>query len=255
MYEFSHRFRRYPRLISHALLRRTARETCLREVLAGFRPNLAAQGRYVERYGPAHDFTPATAWWRRQRVLVRVELQLDGSLTDLPTRQALEDRHRGLLLEHGLAHLDLREITISRRRITQTIAAGVFGVRPKKCVGIKERDAHAYPREEFIPASEGSCFLAAPSPGILDNVPDEIRRKLPDDLVDELLAGARTEEAIVGSGGLLSQLTKRLVERALEVELCDHLGYGRPDRARARREAERGAGSSDCDGRSPPRAR
>jgi putative transposase len=52
-----------------------------------------------------------------------------------------------------------------------------------------------------------------------------MRDKLPDELVDELLAGARTEEEIVGPGGLLSQLTKRLVERALEVELTDHLGY------------------------------
>jgi putative transposase len=52
-----------------------------------------------------------------------------------------------------------------------------------------------------------------------------MRRKLPDELVDELLAGARTEEEIVGPGGLLSQLTKRLVERAMEVELSDHLGY------------------------------
>jgi putative transposase len=65
----------------------------------------------------------------------------------------------------------------------------------------------------------------APPPGILDRVPDEIRRKLPDEVVDELLAGAKTEEEIVGPGGLLSRLTKRLVERALEVELTDHLGY------------------------------
>jgi putative transposase len=65
---------------------------------------------------------------------------------------------------------------------------------------------------------------ATPS-GILDNVPDDLRRKLPDDVVDELLAGARTEEEIVGPGGLLAQLTKRLVERALEVELTDHVGY------------------------------
>jgi transposase-like protein len=36
---------------------------------------------------------------------------------------------------------------------------------------------------------------------------------------------AKTEEEIVGPGGLLSQLTKRLVERAMEVELTDHLGY------------------------------
>src|SRR5579875_2119920 len=61
--------------------------------------------------------------------------------------------------------------------------------------------------------------------GILDRVPDDLRGKLPDELVDELLAGARTEGEIVGPGGLLSQLTKRLVERAMEVELTDHLGY------------------------------
>jgi putative transposase len=52
-----------------------------------------------------------------------------------------------------------------------------------------------------------------------------MREKLPDELVDELLAGAKTEEEIVGPGGLLGQLTKRLVERAMEVELTDHLGY------------------------------
>jgi putative transposase len=58
-------------------------------------------------------------------------------------------------------------------------------------------------------------------------LPDEMRQKLPDELVDELLAGAKTEEEIVGPGGLFAQLTKRLVERAMEVELTDHLGYER----------------------------
>ena len=67
---------------------------------------------------------------------------------------------------------------------------------------------------------------ATPS-GIFGDVPDDLRGKLPDDVVDELLAGARTEEEIVGPGGLLSQLTKRLVERAMEVEITDHLGYER----------------------------
>jgi putative transposase len=65
----------------------------------------------------------------------------------------------------------------------------------------------------------------APPFGMLERLPDEMRQKLPDELVDELLAGARTEDEIVGPGGLLAQLTKRLVERALEVELTDHLGY------------------------------
>jgi putative transposase len=46
-----------------------------------------------------------------------------------------------------------------------------------------------------------------------------------DEVIDELLAGACSEEEIVGPGGLLAQLTKRLVERAMEVELTDHLGY------------------------------
>jgi putative transposase len=54
---------------------------------------------------------------------------------------------------------------------------------------------------------------------------EEVKALLPDELIDELLAGARTEEEITGRGGLLSQLTKRLVERALEVELTDHLGF------------------------------
>jgi putative transposase len=49
--------------------------------------------------------------------------------------------------------------------------------------------------------------------------------RLSDEVIDELLAGAGSEEEIVGPGGLLAQLTKRLVERAMEVELTDHLGY------------------------------
>jgi transposase-like protein len=57
------------------------------------------------------------------------------------------------------------------------------------------------------------------------DLPDRVRELLPDGVVDELLAGAHGEEEIVGPGGLLSQLTKRFVERAMEVELTDHLGY------------------------------
>ena len=53
----------------------------------------------------------------------------------------------------------------------------------------------------------------------------EIRDRLSDEVIDELLAGARSEEEIVGPGGVLAQLTKRLVERALSAELTEHLGY------------------------------
>ena len=54
---------------------------------------------------------------------------------------------------------------------------------------------------------------------------NDLRGKLSDELVDELLAGASSEEEIVGPAA--GQLT-RLVERAMEVELTDHLGYERP---------------------------
>src|SRR6266542_3915713 len=63
----------------------------------------------------------------------------------------------------------------------------------------------------------------APSFGI--ELSPEVRDRLADEVIDELLAGARTEEEIVGPGGVLAQLTKRLVERAMSAELSEHLGY------------------------------
>lgn len=42
--------------------------------------------------------------------------------------------------------------------------------------------------------------------------------------LDELLAGKSTEE-IVGPEGLLQQLTKALIERAMNAEMSHHLGY------------------------------
>jgi putative transposase len=67
----------------------------------------------------------------------------------------------------------------------------------------------------------GAARPRAPRPELAE----EVKALLPDGLIDELLAGARTEEELAGPGGLLSALTKRLVERAMEVELTDHLGY------------------------------
>jgi putative transposase len=48
---------------------------------------------------------------------------------------------------------------------------------------------------------------------------------LPDSVVDELLKGYEKPEDLMGQDGLLAQLTKRLVERALGAELNHHLGY------------------------------
>ncbi len=45
-----------------------------------------------------------------------------------------------------------------------------------------------------------------------------------DQMLDDLLKGKSPKE-ILGQDGLLDELTKRLVERALEGEMTDHLGY------------------------------
>ena len=42
--------------------------------------------------------------------------------------------------------------------------------------------------------------------------------------LDELLSGKSTEE-IVGAEGLLKQLTKAVLERAMDAELTHHLGH------------------------------
>ena len=47
------------------------------------------------------------------------------------------------------------------------------------------------------------------------------------DLVDKLLAGRTKPEQIIGEHGLLKQLTKALLERVLEAEMSEHLGYER----------------------------
>lgn len=47
------------------------------------------------------------------------------------------------------------------------------------------------------------------------------------DLLDRLLADYKKPEDLIGESGLLKQLTKALLERALEAELTDHLGHER----------------------------
>jgi len=50
-------------------------------------------------------------------------------------------------------------------------------------------------------------------------------RKKQDAMLDDLLKDCKGPKDILGKHGLLDQLTKRLVERALSAEMTDHLGY------------------------------
>ncbi len=74
------------------------------------------------------------------------------------------------------------------------------------------------------------------------------------ELLDSLLADYKKPEDLIGEDGLLKQLTKKLVERALEAEMAEHLGHGEmsrspippatPATARARRRSR--ANSASC---------
>ena len=52
-------------------------------------------------------------------------------------------------------------------------------------------------------------------------------KSLPAELIDALLADYKKPQDLIGQNGLLKQLTKALVERALQAELTEHLGHGK----------------------------
>jgi putative transposase len=52
-----------------------------------------------------------------------------------------------------------------------------------------------------------------------------------DELLDDLMKNYRKPEDLIGENGLLKQLTKALVERAMKTEMTDHLGYDKHDPA------------------------
>ena len=68
--------------------------------------------------------------------------------------------------------------------------------------------------------------------------PKEKQKDRLDELVDELVADCENPEELLGRDGLVKQMTKRLVERMLQAELSDHLGYDKHD------PAGRGSGNS-----------
>jgi len=48
---------------------------------------------------------------------------------------------------------------------------------------------------------------------------------IPDNLLDALMKEYKNPEDLIGETGLLKQLTKQLLERAMQAEMTDHLGY------------------------------
>jgi hypothetical protein len=155
-------------------------------VLADLRPNVATIARFVETYGPEAEAEAPRSLipeaWRRQNVLAPARIDLDGSeLLDLGDRQVttmLEERHAGLLDDHGFEHLDLHEITTRTRVVTQTIATdardnlavGVIRFPSSRdgqpCFAVLEGRASLQPTGEPVP-------LTDPPPRALVLVADE----------------------------------------------------------------------------------
>lgn len=77
------------------------------------------------------------------------------------------------------------------------------------------------------------------------------KHPIADELLNQLLANYQMPEDLIGADGLLKQLTKKLVERALDAELTHHLGHDKQRRhLPAQRRAHVGAG-----GRTAPAGR
>ena len=65
-----------------------------------------------------------------------------------------------------------------------------------------------------------------------------MKKPIRKELLDELLREYANPEDLTGPEGLLKRLTGALVERALQTELTDHLGYERDIGARHRQLAQ-----------------
>src|SRR5579859_4245395 len=63
------------------------------------------------------------------------------------------------------------------------------------------------------------------------------------ELLDELLKDYQKPEDVIGENGLLKQLTKALLERAMNAELTHHLGYEKHERAMEKEENARNGSS------------
>jgi len=84
--------------------------------------------------------------------------------------------------------------------------------------------------EDDVVSEERSDPGSAQRREMLPGLPDgpglgEEPLEVSDEILDALLSDAKTAEQIAGPDGLLGQLTRRLLNRALEAELTEHLGY------------------------------
>jgi putative transposase len=62
-----------------------------------------------------------------------------------------------------------------------------------------------------------------------------IKKKVTNELVDQLLEDYQSLEDLIGLGGLLAELKQRLITRVMDAELTTHLGYDKNEKRPAGR--------------------
>jgi putative transposase len=110
-------------------------------------------------------------------------------------------------------------------------------------VTITEHTAGAEPATDPV-AARSAVHMAEPA--ATQSAEGRVARLLSPGAIDALLAEAETDGlAVDGPGGLIQRMVGAVLERALETEMADHLGY---DRGQA---PEGGAGGNHRNGHSP----
>jgi transposase-like protein len=57
-----------------------------------------------------------------------------------------------------------------------------------------------------------------------------MKKKITNELLDQLLEDYQSPEGLIGAGGLLAELKKRLITRVMDAELTTHLGYDKNEK-------------------------
>jgi hypothetical protein len=145
--------------------------TCLREVLADLRPNSKARADFAQ-FQAQQDEPPE---WRERHTLARATVVRDGPLWDLADsklREELTDRHAALLDAHGMAYLDVSQITSKNRIVTQIISRDLYERGAAGILFNSNQDGHG-----CLALMEGRAQLQAAGEAIplTEDLPDLLR--------------------------------------------------------------------------------
>src|SRR5262249_42692144 len=141
-------------------------------VLAALRPDPKALPGSTRLFGdsgliPAGEVSRA---WRRRHALAPASIMLDqGAIVDLDdvlSRRRLERQHAGLLVRHGMRHLDISELRSRARPVTQAISRSLFdggaaGVRFRSNLADLPRPALSETRPPLEPAGSATRLTQA----------------------------------------------------------------------------------------------